>query len=102
MRSTFKISFYFRQLLFVKDSATQQVVKGLYDGATTEEVNTLMAETAATMTTDHSDYALLAGRICVFSLHKETRNLFSGIEFGLFCLVFVIVADSKRFFNLFL
>lgn len=89
-------SFYFQRLLFiiVKDSVTQQVVKGLYDGATTEEVNTLMAETAATMTTDHSDYALLAGRICVLSLHKETKNLFSGKELNLFfCFVFFIVGD---------
>lgn len=57
---------------------TQQVIKGLYDGATTVEVNTLTAETAATMTTEHSDYALLAGRVSVLSLHKETKNQFSG------------------------
>lgn len=74
----------------MKDSVTQQVVKGLYDGAKTEEVNTLMAETAATMTTDHSDYALLAGRVCVLSLHKKTNASFSGKELYSF---FFMVAD---------
>lgn len=44
-----------------------------------------MAETAATMTIDHSDYALLAGRVCVLSLHKDTKKLFSGKELHLFC-----------------
>lgn len=63
---------------FQQSSITQQVVKGLYNGATTQEVNTLAAETAATMTTEHSDYALLAGRLCVLILHKETKNRFSG------------------------
>lgn len=45
---------------------------------TTDEITTLIAETAATMTTEHSDYALLAGRVYVQKLHKETKSLFSG------------------------
>lgn len=30
------------------------------------------------MTTDHADYAVLAARITVSNLHKETKKLFSG------------------------
>jgi len=38
----------------------------------------LAAETAATMTTKHPDYAVLAARIAVSNLHKETKKTFSG------------------------
>lgn len=55
-----------------------KVVKGLFSGVTTVELDNLAAETAATMTTDHADYAVLAARISVWNLHKETKKLFSG------------------------
>lgn len=42
------------------------------------ELDTLAAETAAMMTTDHPDYAILAARIAVANLHKETKKHFSG------------------------
>ena len=35
-----------------------RVIEGLYDGVTTSELDNLAAETAATMTTAHPDYAL--------------------------------------------
>jgi ribonucleoside-diphosphate reductase subunit M1 len=38
----------------------------------------LAAETAATMTTKHADYAILAARLAVSNLHKETKKVFSG------------------------
>jgi ribonucleoside-diphosphate reductase subunit M1 len=50
----------------------------LYPGVTTVELDTLAAETAAMMTTDHPDYAILAARIAVSNLHKETKKHFSG------------------------
>ena len=37
----------------------------------------LAAETAATMTTAHPDYAKLAARIAVSNLHKNTKKSFS-------------------------
>jgi hypothetical protein len=55
-----------------------KVVNGLYAGVTTVELDNLAAETAATMTTKHPDYAILAARIAVSNLHKETRKTFSG------------------------
>ena len=55
-----------------------KVINGLYPGVTTIELDNLAAETAATMTTKHPDYAQLAARIAVSNLHKETRKVFSG------------------------
>lgn len=57
---------------------TFRVVSGLYSGVTTVELDNLAAETAATMTTLHADYAILAARIAVSNLHKETKKCFSG------------------------
>jgi ribonucleoside-diphosphate reductase alpha subunit len=55
----------------------RKVIQGLYDGVTTVELDNLAAETAASMATVHPDYALLAARIAVSNLHKETRKSFS-------------------------
>jgi len=49
-----------------------------FKGVTTVELDNLTAETAATMTTKHPDYAILAARIAVSNLHKETKKAFSG------------------------
>lgn len=42
------------------------------------ELDNLAAETAATKTTDHPDYAILAARLAISNLHKETKKNFSG------------------------
>lgn len=60
---------------------TLKVINGLYTGVTTQELDNLAAETAATLTTEHADYAILAARLAVSNLHKETKKHFSG-EFG--------------------
>ena len=57
---------------------TMKVVSGVFPGVTTVELDTLAAETAACMTTKHPDYAILAARIAVSNLHKETKKTFSG------------------------
>ena len=54
-----------------------RVIEGLYDGVTTSELDNLAAETAASMTTTHPDYAQLAARIAVSNLHKNTTKSFS-------------------------
>ena len=54
-----------------------KVIEGLYDGVTTSELDNLAAEVAATMTVQHPDYALLASRIAVSNLHKNTKKSFS-------------------------
>ncbi|BDD12411.1 ribonucleoside-diphosphate reductase (plasmid) [Fulvitalea axinellae] len=56
----------------------KKVIAGIYDGVTTVELDNLAAETAASMTTVHPDYALLAARIAVSNLHKVTSKSFSS------------------------
>ncbi|XP_067010097.1 ribonucleoside-diphosphate reductase large subunit [Anabrus simplex] len=66
---------------------TLKVISGLYSGVTTVELDNLAAETAATMTTRHPDYAVLAARIAVSNLHKETKKTFSDVMEDLYKLV---------------
>lgn len=54
-----------------------KVIEGLFDGVTTTELDNLAAETAASLTTNHPDYAILASRIAVSNLHKNTTKSFS-------------------------
>ncbi|MCO5590082.1 hypothetical protein L7F22_044051 [Adiantum nelumboides] len=58
---------------------TRKVIDGIYDGVTTVELDNLAAETAAYKTTTHPDYAVLAARIAISNLHKETRKTFSQV-----------------------
>ena len=54
-----------------------RVIEGLYDGVSTSELDNLAAETAASMTIAHPDYAQLAARIAISNLHKNTNKSFS-------------------------
>lgn len=63
---------------------TMKVVSGVYSGVTTSELDTLAAETAASMTTKHPDYATLAARIAVSNLHKETTKTFTDVMTALY------------------
>ncbi len=55
-----------------------KVINGIYDGVTTVELDNLAAETAASMTTKHPDFAKLAARIAISNLHKVTSKSFSN------------------------
>ncbi|WMX12245.1 MULTISPECIES: ribonucleoside-diphosphate reductase subunit alpha [unclassified Aureispira] len=55
----------------------KKVIQGLYDGVSTTILDNLASETAATMATQHPDYAILAARISVSNLHKNSNNSFS-------------------------
>ena len=46
----------------------------MYHGVTTVELDNLAAETAAYLTCNHPDYAILAARIAISNLHKETKK----------------------------
>ena len=64
---------------FVKTiEIAKKVIDGLYDGVSTQELDELAAETAATLTTKHPDFATLAARISVSNLHKTTSKSFSS------------------------
>lgn len=56
----------------------KKVISGIYDGVSTIELDNLAAETAASMTTLHPDYAKLAARIAISNLHKVTSKSFSN------------------------
>ena len=55
----------------------KKVIQGIYDNITTTELDNLAAETAAAQTTIHPDFSVLAARIAVSNLHKNTLKSFS-------------------------
>src|ERR1700759_4103704 len=71
-----KLSYSLSPFVNVIDVA-KKVIEGIYNGVTTTELDNLAAETAASLTTKHPDYALLASRIAVSNLHKNTTKSFS-------------------------
>ncbi|KAF1744249.1 hypothetical protein MXB_3036 [Myxobolus squamalis] len=75
---------------------TLKVINGIYDGVTTVELDNLAAETAACMTTKHPDYAVLAARIVVSNLHKETRSHKSFAETVQILYDHVVPQTGKR------
>jgi len=86
-----KITARLRKLSYGLDSSyvnfidiSKKVIMGLYDGVTTVELDNLAAETAATMATIHPDYALLAARVAVSNLHKETEKSFHKVISALY------------------
>lgn len=56
---------------------SKKVIEGLMDGVTTKQLDNLAAETAAMLTTNHPDYSVLASRIAISNLYKETLDSFS-------------------------
>ena len=62
----------------------QRVIQGLYKGVNTVELDNLAAEEAATLSVIHPDYAILASRIAVSNLHKNTEKSFSKVISALY------------------
>lgn len=70
------------------DEVIEKVANGLYDGkfslslidliigVKTKQIDDLLAETCAYMTIVHPDYSILAARIAVSNLHRETPKTF--------------------------
>jgi ribonucleoside-diphosphate reductase alpha subunit len=57
----------------------KKVIMGIYNNVTTTELDNLAAETSASFTTQHPDFAVLAARIAVSNLHKNTEKSFSAV-----------------------
>ena len=55
----------------------QKVIEGITPDIRTSVLDQLAMETAASLTTKHPDYSVLAARIAITSLHKETKKSFS-------------------------
>src|SRR4051812_514566 len=71
-----KLSYSLSPLVDIYEVA-KKAIEGIYDGVPTTELDNLAAETAASLTTTHPDYAILASRIAVSNLHKSTLKSFS-------------------------
>ena len=71
-----KLSYGLSSIVNVIDVA-KKTIEGIYEGVQTTELDNLAAEVAASMTTSHPDYAILASRIAVSNLHKNTIKSFS-------------------------
>ena len=55
----------------------QKVIEGITPDIETRVLDQLAMETAAALTTKHPDYMILAARLAITSLHKETKKSFS-------------------------
>lgn len=66
------------------EMVAMKVIEGLYDGVATTDLDNLAAEVAAAKTIDHPDYALLASRIAVSNMHKDTKKSFSDVIYDLY------------------
>lgn len=61
------------------DALAQQVLSQIFDGVKTSELDELTAQLAASLSTLHPDYGILAGRISISNHHKNTTGSFSEV-----------------------
>ncbi|HXP52495.1 MAG TPA: ribonucleotide reductase N-terminal alpha domain-containing protein, partial [Bacteroidia bacterium] len=71
-----KLSYSLSPMVDVHEVA-KKTIEGIYESVPTTELDNLAAETAAALATTHPDYAILASRIAVSNLHKNTLKSFS-------------------------
>ena len=67
-----------------------RTISGLYDGATTAELDRLSIQTAAALTAEEPQYSRLAARLLAMYIDKEVRNqdimsFHQSVEFGFRC-----------------
>ena len=72
----------------------KKVINGIYDGVTTVELDNLAAETAATMTVKHPDFAKLSARLAISSLHKKTSKSFSNTMKRLYSYIDPVTGEN--------
>lgn len=72
-----KLSYSLSPMVNVIEVA-KKTIEGIYAGVPTTALDNLAAETAASLTITHPDYAILASRIAVSNLHKNTTKSFSA------------------------
>ena len=87
------------------DKVAQKVFSSMYDGIKTQEIDTLSAEIAIGMITDHPDYETLATRIVASNIQKICPPNFSDAmkclhENGVIATeLFQIVEKNKELVN---
>ena len=95
-----KITARIKKLCYGLDSmikpelVAMKVIEGLYDGVNTSELDNLAAEVAASKTIEHPDYALLASRISVSNLHKNTKKSFAETIDDLYNYIDPVTGES--------
>lgn len=75
-----KMTYGLNQDLVDPVGISQKVIAGIYDGISTQELDTLAAETAASMIPKHPDHSILASRIAILEARMEWSGCFGIIE----------------------
>ena len=63
--------------LIIPFEVAQKVIEGIMPDIKTYVLDQLAMETAASLATKHPDYSILAARLAITNLHKETKKSFS-------------------------
>jgi ribonucleoside-diphosphate reductase alpha chain len=63
--------------LIIPFEVAQKVIEGITPDIKTSTLDQLAMETAAALATKHPDYSILAARLAITNLHKETKKSFS-------------------------
>lgn len=58
------------------DIISQQVIKNIYDGITSSEMDDIASRIAISLTTENPEYGILASRIAISNMHKSTNESF--------------------------
>lgn len=61
------------------DALAQRVLSQIFDGVKTTDLDELAAQLAASLSTQHPDYAALASGLTVSNHHKNTEYTFAGV-----------------------
>ena len=93
------------QKLIIPFEVAQKVIEGITPDIKTSTLDQLAMETAASLATKHPDYSVLAARLAITNLHKETKKSFSETVTDLYKYVDPITGKhspivSENFFNL--
>ena len=65
------------------DLIAQQVLARIYDGVKTSEIDELTGQLAASLSTTHPDYGILASRIAISNHQKNTDSSFTNVIISL-------------------
>ena len=65
------------------DSLSQQVLARIYDGVKTSEIDELTSQLAASLSTTHPDYGILASRIAISNHQRNTDLSFTNVMLAL-------------------
>ena len=68
-----------RGLAVHPDALAQRVLSQIFDGVKTTDLDELSAQLAASLSTQHPDYAILASSLTVSNHHKNTEYTFAEV-----------------------